>query len=97
MLDLLHLRHQLHAHPEVAGEEQKTANRVRSILNSLQPDTLLSPLGKQVWLRYIKAGNRAPQYCFDVNLTHCQLRKPTHYLTHQKLPEKDIFVVTMDI
>lgn len=46
MLDLLHLRHQLHAHPEVAGEEQKTANRVRSILNSLQPDTLLSPLGK---------------------------------------------------
>lgn len=42
---LLELRHALHRHPEVSGEEQATAERIHTWLAPLSPDQMLTDLG----------------------------------------------------
>ncbi len=42
---LIQLRHDLHGHPEVSGNEQQTAARIKNYLLALQPDELLTGLG----------------------------------------------------
>lgn len=44
-LDLSAFRRELHAHPELAGEERKTAQRILAVLKALKPDGLLTELG----------------------------------------------------
>ncbi len=45
MLDLIELRHDLHRHPEMSGEEKETARRIRTFLTQAKPDRLLADLG----------------------------------------------------
>lgn len=45
MLDLVELRHDLHHHPEISGEEKETARRIRNFLAQAKPDRLLADLG----------------------------------------------------
>ncbi|MQB39715.1 amidohydrolase [Agrobacterium tumefaciens] len=45
MLDLVELRHDLHRHPEISGEEKETARRIRTFLKQAQPDQLFADLG----------------------------------------------------
>ncbi|KAA3501470.1 amidohydrolase [Rhizobium rhizogenes] len=45
MLDLVELRHDLHRHPEISGEEKETARRIRVFLEQAKPDKLLADLG----------------------------------------------------
>lgn len=45
MLDLVELRHDLHRHPEISGEEKETAGRIRAFLEQAKPDRLLADLG----------------------------------------------------
>lgn len=45
MLDLVELRHDLHRHPEISGEEKETARRIRNFLAQAKPDRLLADLG----------------------------------------------------
>ncbi|MCZ7859255.1 amidohydrolase [Agrobacterium salinitolerans] len=45
MLDLIELRHDLHRHPEISGEEKQTARRIRAFLERAQPDQLFTALG----------------------------------------------------
>jgi amidohydrolase len=42
---LVALRHELHRHPELSGEEAGTASRIREHLAALGPDTLLDGIG----------------------------------------------------
>lgn len=44
-LDLSAFRRELHAHPELAGEERETAQRILAVLKALKPDGLLTELG----------------------------------------------------
>lgn len=39
------LRHELHAHPEISGNEHRTAERITEYLQSLKPDELLTNIG----------------------------------------------------
>jgi amidohydrolase len=43
--ELITLRHDLHRHPEISGEEVRTARRIEAALAPLVPDTLLTGLG----------------------------------------------------
>lgn len=43
--DLRRMRRELHAQPEVSGEEQETAARIRRWLRALEPDDLIEGLG----------------------------------------------------
>jgi amidohydrolase len=43
--DLVALRHDLHRHPEVSGDEAQTAQRIVQALKTLAPDDLISDLG----------------------------------------------------
>ncbi|MGG2477062.1 amidohydrolase, partial [Rhizobium sp. BR5] len=45
MLDLIELRHDLHRHPEISGEEKETARRIRTFLEQAKPDRLFADLG----------------------------------------------------
>jgi amidohydrolase len=45
MLDLVELRHDLHRHPEISGEEKETARRILTFLAQTKPDRLLADLG----------------------------------------------------
>ncbi|QQS72264.1 MAG: hypothetical protein IPP95_14000 [Flavobacteriales bacterium] len=44
-IDLKAFRRDLHAHPEISGEEKETAKRVLAVLNTLKPDALLTEVG----------------------------------------------------
>ncbi|MEO5584660.1 MAG: amidohydrolase [Flavobacteriales bacterium] len=44
-IDLKAFRRDLHAHPEISGEEKKTGKRVLTLLNELKPDELLTEVG----------------------------------------------------
>jgi amidohydrolase len=44
-LDLIALRRELHAHPEVSGAESETAARVSALLQAMSPDGLITGLG----------------------------------------------------
>ncbi len=46
MAELIQFRHELHRHPEISGEEHETAQRVVSFLASLNPDRVVTALGK---------------------------------------------------
>ncbi len=43
--ELIALRHDLHRHPEISGEEGETARRIVKALETAPPDTLLTGLG----------------------------------------------------
>lgn len=43
--ELIALRHDLHRHPEISGEEDETARRIAEALNAAPPDALLTGLG----------------------------------------------------
>lgn len=43
--DLIKLRHQLHAMAEVSGKEDKTADHIEQILDSCEPDELITEIG----------------------------------------------------
>lgn len=43
--ELTALRHDLHRHPEISGEEGETARRITTALEAAPPDTLLTGLG----------------------------------------------------
>lgn len=45
MLDLIELRHDLHRHPEISGEEKETARRIRDFLEQAKPDRMFTDLG----------------------------------------------------
>ena len=42
---LVQLRHELHQHPELSGEEKLTAQRIVAFLEPLQPDSIYTSLG----------------------------------------------------
>lgn len=43
--ELIKLRHELHAHPELSSREHQTAGRIAARLKKCQPDTLLEGIG----------------------------------------------------
>ena len=43
--ELVALRHDLHAHPEIAGEEEHTASRIVEYLKKYEPDKIITGLG----------------------------------------------------
>ena len=45
MLDLIELRHDLHRHPEISGEEKETARRISDFLEQAKPDRIFTDLG----------------------------------------------------
>lgn len=44
-MDLIQLRHEIHRNPELSGREEATSRRIRSLLETLKPDSLLTGLG----------------------------------------------------
>lgn len=61
MIDLGAFRRDLHAHPEISGEEKKTAKRVLTVLNELKPDELLTEVSGTGILATFGTDEQGPQ------------------------------------
>ena len=60
-IDLKAFRRDLHAHPEISGEEKETAKRVLAVLNTLKPDALLTEVGGTGILATFGTDEKGPQ------------------------------------
>lgn len=60
MLDLIELRHDLHRHPEISGEEKETARRIRDFLAQAKPDRILADLGGHGVAAIFDSGKSGP-------------------------------------
>ncbi len=60
-VDLVAFRRELHAHPETAGEEARTAQRVLDVLRPMNPDEVLTGLGGHGILATFGTPDQGPQ------------------------------------
>lgn len=60
-IDLKAFRRDLHAHPEISGEERQTGNRVLTVLHELKPDELLTEVGGTGILATFGTDEKGPQ------------------------------------
>ena len=65
---LIALRHDLHSHPEVSGQEEKTAARVEAYLRALKPDHLLTQIGGHGIVATFECGQPGPTLLFRCEL-----------------------------
>jgi amidohydrolase len=67
-LHLIKFRHELHRHPEVSGQEQQTAERIKNYLLPLQPDELLTDVGGHGIVATFDSGKSGPTLLFRAEL-----------------------------
>ena len=72
--ELIRLRHKLHQHPELSGEEHDTAQLFYEKLKALNPDELYFNLGGGL-PQYFQGQSLAQPYCFVQNLMHSPSKK----------------------
>jgi len=66
--EIIALRHELHAHPELSGEEAETAERVRKYLERFEPNELHTGVGGHGLLAVFDSGNPGPVVAFRCEL-----------------------------
>ena len=65
---LVKLRHELHKHPEVSGQEKATAERITNYLKELKPDELITGIGGHGVIATFDSGNAGPALLFRAEL-----------------------------
>lgn len=66
--ELQTLRHDIHRHPELAGKEEKTAKRITSFLEKLNPDNIISGIGGNGLIAEFDSGKEGPVVLFRSEL-----------------------------
>ncbi len=72
---LIQFRHDLHAHPELSGQEQQTARRVTSYLQALNPDDLVTGIGGHGLVATFDSGQSGPALLFRAELDALPIRE----------------------
>lgn len=77
--DLINLRKELHQHPEVSGQEEETAERIKKKLQKFNPDEIQTELGGHGVLAYFKctSGNAEKTLLFRAELDAISVREET--------------------
>lgn len=65
---LVAIRHELHANPEVSGEEEQTANRIHTHLLAANPTKIITNLGGHGLLAIFDSGKAGPELLFRSEL-----------------------------
>ncbi|MCP4183280.1 MAG: amidohydrolase [Hyphomicrobiales bacterium] len=65
---LIELRHDLHRHPELSGEEEKTAIRIRSWLEQCSPTRIIDDFGGHGIAAIFASGEQGPTVLFRCEL-----------------------------
>lgn len=60
LVELVDIRHDLHRHPEVSGEERETARRICTALETSTPDRILTKLGGHGVAAIFESGTDGP-------------------------------------
>ncbi len=68
-------RKELHAHPEVSGNERETATRVQRFLEKCSPDSLLTEVGKHGIVATFDSGKEGPTLLFRAELDALPIRE----------------------
>jgi amidohydrolase len=66
--ELIQLRHELHKHPEVSGNEKGTANRILLFLSKYSPNEIITNLGGEGILAIYKGKNEGKSVLFRCEL-----------------------------
>ncbi len=68
MMELIKLRHALHKHPEISGEESETAKRITNFLHQFHPDQLYNNIGGYGLIAEFKGKEPGPTVMFRCEL-----------------------------
>ena len=82
------LRHELHSHPEVSGEEEHTAARISSFLKGCQPDCIRVGLGGHGVLAVFRGKEPGPTVMFRCELDGLPLEEESELPYRSAKPEK---------
>ncbi len=74
--DLIRLRHELHAHPELSGRETETARRVQAFLERHRPDELHTGVGGHGLLAVFDSGRPGPSVAVRCELDALPIEEP---------------------
>jgi len=66
--ELIQLRHELHQHPDLSGDEANTADIVQNYLNKYSPDELITNIGGNSLAAVYKGGKDGPTVLFRCEL-----------------------------
>jgi len=97
MNPLIHLRHILHQHPEIAGEETETAQRILEFFKPLQADEVIKNLGGTGLAFIFKGKNPGKRLLFRSELDALPIEKKVIPDTEVRFPARRIFVDMMGI
>ncbi|WP_176085137.1 amidohydrolase [Martelella sp. HB161492] len=88
LVDLIELRHDLHRHPEISGEERRTAGRVASYLQPLKPDALVTGLGGHGVAAVFEGAEPGPTVLFRAELDALPIEELTGLDYASEVPGK---------
>ncbi len=85
-IDLIALRRELHAHPEVSGAEARTASRISAILQALSPDDLITGLGGHGVLASFDSGKPGRAVLYRCELDALPIQETNAFAHRSKSP-----------
>jgi amidohydrolase len=81
------LRHDLHAHPELSGQEAQTAARVETYLLELKPDGLITQVGGHGIVATFESGLPGPSLLFRCELDALPINEVNTFQHRSSTPE----------
>lgn len=83
------LRHQLHQHPELSGQEMHTAATILDFLEPTQPDQVHKNVGGHGLIFTYDSGQSGPHLMFRAELDGLRIQEQNHHIAYRSLfPER---------
>ena len=82
------LRQQLHQHPEISGEEEKTAIRIKEFIEAFNPDRIVDEIGGYGLLAEFNGIEKGPTVMFRCELDALPIKEKNTVDYHSIYPGK---------
>jgi amidohydrolase len=86
--ELMALRQQLHQHPEISGEEEKTAIRIKEFIEDFNPDRTVNGIGGYGLLAEFNGIEKGPTVMFRCELDALPVKEKNTVAYHSENPGK---------
>ncbi len=86
MPELIRLRRELHAHPELSDIEQKTAGMIAEFWRQFKPDKVITPLGSNGIAFVFDSGRPGPSVVFRCELDAIPVDEKNDFVYRSRMP-----------
>lgn len=86
MPELIRLRRELHAHPELSDNEQKTAGIITEFFRRFSPDEVIAPLGSNGIAFLFGSGRPGPTVVFRCELDAIPIHEENDFAYRSRIP-----------